>query len=285
MENQCNNQNEDKDIVTDPSILFKKLYDIIVILRGSDGCPWDRKQTAHTLRKSIIEEAYECISAIDESSDEHLKEELGDLLLVISMIIRIKEQENTFTYSDVLKEISEKLIRRHPHVFGNENFQTAEEVIISWDKIKAEKEGKKTGDSILESIPGSFPPLEKAYAIQKKVSKVGFDWKEVDPVWKKLDEEIDELKLELKNGSSAKAEEELGDILFTIVNIGRLLKINSSVALNRTNDKFIKRFRELEKRIKERNIKVEDAGLEVLDEVWDEIKGEERQRKSFGKGD
>ncbi|MBN2444634.1 MAG: nucleoside triphosphate pyrophosphohydrolase [Spirochaetales bacterium] len=258
----------------DPSVFFKKLYDIIVTLRDPGGCPWDLKQTVHSLRESLIEESYECVSAIDEADDENLREELGDILLVLSMIIRIKEQDNAFTYADVLQEISDKLIRRHPHVFGKEILETAEEVLVNWDKIKTEVEGKKAIVSLLESIPRAFPPLEKAYAIQKKVSKVGFDWKEVGPVWEKLDEEINELKIEIDKGDTEKIEEELGDVLFTIVNLGRLLKINPGIALNRTNAKFMKRFMELEQRVKKRGIDINDAGLEVLDEIWDEIKGE-----------
>lgn len=266
---------QDRENKQDPSAIFKKLYDIVVLLRGPSGCPWDKKQTARSLRNSIIEEAYECVSAIDESNNENLLEELGDLLLVISMIIRIKEQENAFTCREVLREICNKLIRRHPHVFGNVTLETADEVIANWDRIKTEVEGKKPKHSILEKIPGSFPPLEKAFAIQKKVSKVGFDWKKVEPVWDKLNEEIKEFKTAINNNSRENIEEELGDILFTIVNIGRLLKINPAIALHRTNDKFMKRFIELEKRIREKNIKLEDAGLEMLDRIWDEIKNKE----------
>ncbi|MBN2535708.1 MAG: nucleoside triphosphate pyrophosphohydrolase [Spirochaetales bacterium] len=270
MEKDLNTEN-----TRDLPALFKKLYDIIVLLREPSGCPWDKKQTARSIRGNLIEEAYECVSAVDESDDENLKEELGDLLLVISMIIRIKEQEHAFTYSEVLKEICAKLIRRHPHVFGNETLKTAEEVVITWEKIKTDVEGKKTEHSILENIPGALPPLEKALSIQKKVSKVGFDWKKLEPVWEKLDEEIQEFKAAVQNNMSEQSEEELGDILFTIVNIGRLLKINSALALHRTNDKFMKRFIELEKRTREKGIKLEDAGLEILDRMWDEIKNEE----------
>jgi tetrapyrrole methylase family protein / MazG family protein len=270
-------QNNNKNLYPEddtPSALFTHLYEIITTLRGPEGCPWDKKQTATTLRGSIIEEAYECVSAINENDDENLKEELGDLLLVVFLIVRIKEQENAFSITDVLRDISEKLIRRHPHVFGDTTIETAEEVKKSWDKIKSDVEGKKPVHSILESIPGAFPPVEKAYAIQKTVSKVGFDWKEAAPVWEKLDEEIGELKEELQKGDKEMAEEELGDILFTVVNLGRLLKMQPSAALQRTNEKFIRRFMALEKKLQDRNIDIKSAGLDVLDSVWDEVKGD-----------
>lgn len=276
-DNKYNHNHLDSKQEGDLLVLFKELYEIVVLLRGPDGCPWDKKQTPRSLRNSIIEEAYECVSAIDESSNENLCEELGDLLLVISMIIRIKEQENAFTYKEVLRGICDKLIRRHPHVFRNENLKTPDEVIMNWEKIKTDIEGKKPKHSILENIPGAFPPLEKALTIQKKVSKVGFDWKEVEPVWEKLDEEIRELKTAIKTNINEDIEEELGDILFTIVNIGRLLKINPATALHRTNEKFIKRFYELEERIRKKNIKLENAGLKMLDSIWDEIKNQDSE--------
>jgi len=272
-----NSHNPENNNKTDPSLLFKKLYNIIVTLRGPDGCPWDKEQNTDTMRKSIIEEAYECVNAIDNTDDSNLKEELGDILLVVSMIIRIKEQDNVFTYNDVLQNITEKLIRRHPHVFGSENFDTAEEVLINWNKIKTDVEGKKPVHSILEHIPNAFPPLEKAYAIQKKVSKVGFDWKKTGPVWEKLDEEINELKTAVQNKDKSDIEEEIGDIFFTVVNICRLMHLHPGLALNRTNEKFIKRFMKLEERMKEKNIPLEEAGLPVLDQIWDEVKKEEKR--------
>jgi tetrapyrrole methylase family protein/MazG family protein len=251
---------------------FSKLYSIIKQLRGPEGCPWDKKQTASTLRKSLVEEAYECINAIDEEDDENLKEELGDLFLVILMIIRIKEQEERFTIQEVLDGISEKLIRRHPHVFGNDKVKSVDDVIIKWEHIKTNVEGKKREKYLLDSIPKAFPPLGKAIAIQKKVSRIGFDWKNVEPVWHKLEEEIDELKTAYEKQHMLHMEEELGDIIFTIINIARLMNIDPSIALNRTNNKFIERFTQVEKKLQQEGIDIHKAGLELMDALWNEIK-------------
>jgi tetrapyrrole methylase family protein/MazG family protein len=251
---------------------FSTLYNIIKRLRGPEGCPWDKKQTASTLRKSLVEETYECINAIDEEDDENLKEECGDLFLVIIMIIRIKEQEAQFTIEEVLDGISEKLIRRHPHVFGNEKVKSVDDVITKWEYIKTNIEGKKSEKYLLDAIPNAFPPLEKAIAIQKKVSRIGFDWKNVEPVWHKLEEEIDELKTAYEKQEFLHMEEELGDILFTIINIARLLHINPSLALNRTNNKFIERFTLVEKKLQQKGIDIHKAGLALMDTLWNEIK-------------
>ncbi|MBN1696083.1 MAG: nucleoside triphosphate pyrophosphohydrolase [Spirochaetales bacterium] len=251
---------------------FMRLYGIVKRLRGPDGCPWDRKQSASTLRKSLIEEAYESIDAIECDDDENLKEELGDLFLVILMMIRIKEENRKFTLTDVLGDISEKLIRRHPHVFGDEKVGSADEVIVKWEEIKTTVEGKNRTPHLLDSIPRALPPLEKAAAIQKKVSKVGFDWTETAPVFGKLEEEIDELHRAVKTGGIRQTEEEIGDILFTVVNLARLMKIDPSLALNRTNNKFTARFMEIEKRLIEKGIPLEEAGLALMDRLWNEIK-------------
>ncbi len=254
---------------------FGRFYGIIKRLRDPGGCPWDIEQTPLSMRENLVEEAYECVDAIDKNDDENLKEELGDILLVIAMIVRMKEQENRFTFSQVLDGISEKLVRRHPHVFGDSVVSDSGEVVEQWDRIKKDVEGKKKG-SIFDTIPASLPPLERALKLQKKAAKVRFDWKESGPIVLKLKEEVGELEQALLANDSVDAEEEFGDILFTIVNIGRFASINPSIALNRTNEKFKARFMEVEKRLAEMGIPVEKAGLELMDSLWNSIKAESK---------
>lgn len=265
------------NINSDRKEYFEKLYQIIKRLRAPNGCPWDLEQTAISLRKDLLEEVYECIDAIDTGDNENLKEELGDLFLLLTMITRIKEQEGVFSLEEVLETICAKLIRRHPHVFGNDKITEIEDIIKKWDSIKENIEGKKNIKSIFENIPSALPPLEKANAIQKKAAKVGFEWDAIEPVFAKLEEEVGELKFEYEQGNRQKTEEELGDVLFTVVNIARKMKIDPTLALNRTNCKFIKRFQEIESILKEKNMELAETDLKFLDSLWDEIKLREKQ--------
>jgi tetrapyrrole methylase family protein/MazG family protein len=257
---------------------FSRLYDVIAKLRAPDGCPWDREQTPSSLRKDLMEECYECIEAIDEKDPAHIKEELGDLFLLVTMISYMHEQENSFTLSDVLNAVSEKLIRRHPHVFGDEKVSGTDEVLDNWAKIKVEQEGRAPKDSILDEVSSALPPLDKAWKLQKKASKVGFDWSDAAGVFAKIDEELNEVKevlhhAETNNESHIEnLEGELGDLLFSVVNLCRFFKIDASVALQRTNTKFIKRFKHVEKRMKECNQSMTHENLEVMDSFWDEAK-------------
>jgi tetrapyrrole methylase family protein/MazG family protein len=182
------------DASNDAAAGFGRLFEIVRRLRAPDGCAWDRAQTPYSLRGNLIEEAYEAISAIEEGDEGNLQEELGDLLLVLTMIAYMKEQEKSFQVAEVLEHICAKLIRRHPHVFGDARKETPAEVIEQWDHIKENLEGKKPKNSVLERVPRTLPPLERAYEIQHKVAKVGFDWDGVQPVWEKLAEEIRELR-------------------------------------------------------------------------------------------
>ena len=259
----------------DVETAFGKLYEIVKRLRAPDGCPWDRKQNPYTIRTNLIEEAYECVSAIEEEDDENLEEELGDLLLVVTMIAYMKEQEDRLQLTRVLKHICSKLIRRHPHVFGDAKKETPDEVIEQWNHIKDHVEGKKPKHSVLERVPRTLPPLERALEIQKKVSKVGFDWDHVSPVWEKLEEEIEELKTAHDGRDARRIEQEFGDILFTLVNLGRLMNIDPTLALNGTNQKFINRFQELERRLQDQGRKPEDLDLDALDNIWNQIKTDE----------
>ena len=256
----------------DVETAFGKLYELVKRLRAPDGCPWDRKQNPYTIRTNLIEEAYECVSAIEEEDDENLEEELGDLLLVVTMIAYMKEQDGRLQLTRVLKHICSKLIRRHPHVFGDAKKETPDEVIEQWNHIKDHVEGKKPKHSVLERVPRTLPPLERALEIQKKVSKVGFDWDHVSPVWEKLEEEIEELKTAHDGRDVRRIEQEFGDLLFTLVNLGRLMNIDPTLALNGTNQKFINRFQELERRLQDQGRKPEDLDLDALDTIWNQIK-------------
>ncbi len=255
---------------------FDRLYAIIRRLRAPDGCPWDREQTPETMRGSLVEEAYECVSAIEEGDVENLREELGDLMLVSTMIAYMSEQEGRFKVAEVFDEICAKLVRRHPHVFGEVESKTAGEVLQQWEQIKEHVEGKKAKHSVLERVPRTLPPLERAYLIQQKVGKIGFDWKEPGPVWEKLAEEIGELKQAHGRGDQREVERELGDLLFTVVNLGRLMKVDPTLALNGTNQKFVGRFQELERRLAAQGLNPKGATLEQMDGIWEQIKTEER---------
>jgi tetrapyrrole methylase family protein/MazG family protein len=253
---------------------YGRLYAIVRRLRAPDGCPWDREQSSDSLRGSLIEEAYECVSAIEEGNTDNLREELGDLMLVSTMIAYMNQQEGRFTLSEVFGEICEKLIRRHPHVFGEVEVKTAGEVLAQWEHIKENVERKEPKTSALQKVPRTLPPLERAFLIQQKVSKVGFDWKEVGPLWEKLEEEIAELKEARRQEDPREIEREFGDLLFTMVNLGRLLGVDPTLALNSTNEKFIARFREMERRLQERGLEPGMADLPAMDAVWEEIKAE-----------
>lgn len=259
---------------------FERFLQIIKRLRAPDGCPWDLAQSPYTLRGNLIEETYEAISAVEENDDENLREELGDVLLVALMIAYMKEQEGRFRVEEVFEHISAKLVRRHPHVFGGARKNTPGEVVEQWDHIKENVEGKKPKNSVLDRVPRTLPPLERAYEIQSKVAKVGFDWADVEPVWDKLAEEVRELK-EAAGGTDARSiEGELGDLLFTVVNLGRLLGIDPTLALNGTNQRFISRFQQLESRLAAQGLTPREAGLERMDALWNQIKDQEGSSSS-----
>ena len=267
---------------SDAPASFERLYEIIRRLRGPGGCPWDIEQTPETLRASLVDEVWECVSAIDSRDDRNLEEELGDLYLLITMVSWMKEQEGAFTVASTLSHISDKLVRRHPHVFGSAGAAAGEErasapdvhhVLVQWDAIKATERGEpKPGASALDRVPKSLPPLEKSAELQKKAAKVGFDWPGPEPVWAKIEEEMGELREALDGGNPRRVEEEVGDLLFSVVNLARLLKVDSSLALHGTNGKFERRFREVERRLAAEGSRPKDAGLTRMDELWDQVK-------------
>jgi len=258
---------------------FEKFYNIIIKLRSKEGCPWDREQTAASVRTNLLEEVYECIEAISAKDDFHTAEELGDILLVISMISRIKEEENAFTFKEVIERVSEKLIRRHPHVFADNDAKTSDEVLKNWEQIKKTEsvgnediEKKDLPKSKLDGISKGIPPLERAYRFQKKASKAGFDWNNISDVLEKVKEELQELEQEIFSGKKDKIEEELGDILFSVINAARFLKIDPSIALHRTNEKFLARFKKVEKGMEEMGLPMKHENLEIMDKLWEEAK-------------
>lgn len=267
---------------------FNRLYETIIRLRAPGGCPWDIEQTPKTLRETLIEEAYETVEAITDEDPEHVKEEIGDVFLNAAMLAYMYEQEGTFTVADSLESVSDKLIRRHPHVFGQtEGFagpgsegasDTAEKVLAQWDVIKRGVEGRR-GASILDEVSRGMPALERANKLQKKASKSGFDWKTLDDVWPKVDEELAELRTAVLSGDTSAIEDELGDLLFAIVNIARHLKVDPGVALTRTNAKFTRRFTYVEHAMKKAGLPLDKAHLGEMDVFWDEAKRVERQKK------
>ncbi len=241
---------------------------IFVVWELREKCPWDRKQTFQTLKNLTIEETYELCEEIERLSYEGIKEELGDLLLHIIFYAKIGSEKNKFNIGQIAREIKTKLIRRHPHVYEDKKIKNSEEVKSNWENIKL-KEGRS---SILDGVPKNLPPLLKAYRIQDKVSSVGFDWKKSDDVLKKLDEEINEFKEEIKNINKNKLEDEFGDILFSLINLSRHFNINPYDALQRSNAKFTKRFKFVEQKAKKMKKEIVNISLKEIEELWEDSK-------------
>ena len=245
---------------------LERLLDIMDELR--EKCPWDRKQTFETLRHLTIEETYELGDAILENNLNEIKKELGDLLLHIFFYSKIGSEKKSFDIADVANQIADKLIRRHPHIYGETNVENADQVVKNWEDIKL-KEGKK---SVLEGVPNSLPALVKAYRIQEKVSGVGFDWDKKEAVLEKVKEELDELRTEIDAGDSKKMEAELGDVIFSLVNYARFLNVNPENALELTNKKFIRRFKYIEDKALKCQRKVSELSNEEMEILWEEAK-------------
>jgi tetrapyrrole methylase family protein/MazG family protein len=265
--------------VQDEEILYQEFgtfRSVIAALRGPSGCPWDKEQTHQSLKPYLIEEAYEVLEAIDEEDDDHLVEELGDVLLQVLLHAQIGEDEGWFTIDDVIRGVTEKMIRRHPHVFGELSAESASDVNAIWGEIKKQENTGTNVESILKGIPKSFPGLLMAYQIQKRAAKVGFDWDDDQPIWEKIQEEIQEFKTEIQQQSPKEvASKELGDILFALVNIARFYQIDPEVAIMQTNQKFMNRFRYMEERVREKQVPIETLSLEELDHLWEEAKKKE----------
>jgi len=248
---------------------IQKLEDLVERLRGEDGCPWDRVQTRESLKPMLIEEAYEVVESIDVENWKALSEELGDLLLQIIFQAVIAQESGHFSLHSVIENISNKLIERHPHVFGKKKVRSARDVEENWEHIKIKKE--KRG-SLLNSIPKTAPALLRAQRLQERAGRVSFDWKNISDVIKKLEEELGELKKAINEKSRPDIEEELGDILFSLVNVSRFLGISAEDALRMSNEKFLRRFQFIEHAYKYDYEKMRKAGLDKLDKKWEEAK-------------
>jgi MazG family protein len=246
---------------------FTRFLEITKRLRRE--CPWDREQTHGSIRASLIEEAYEVVEAIDEGNLDELKKELGDLLLHVAFHSNIAEENGEFTLDDVITSITEKLIFRHPHIFGTVTVANADEVKRNWEKLKME-EGR---ESLLEGVPRELPGLLRAHRLQEKASKAGFDWEKREDVWKKVEEEMGELHRAIDTAGQEEVEMEFGDLMFALVNYARFLKVNPENALRRTVEKFIARFQFVERRLKESGREIGSATLKEMDELWEEAKG------------
>jgi tetrapyrrole methylase family protein/MazG family protein len=250
---------------------FDELVAIMTRLRS--GCPWDRKQSHDSLKPYLIEEAYELLEAIEAGDDSAMREELGDLLLQIVFHAELGRERGAFDISDVVSGISKKMVHRHPHVFGDKTYETAEEVVGQWEERKKE-EGKKR-ESILEGIPREMPSLLRAHRLQSRASKVGFDWQRIEDVIAKLNEELHEFHEALRKKSQDEVENELGDIFFALVNLSRFVGVNPEDALRKTISKFVKRFRHIEMRAAEEGRELRDMSLEEMDALWNEAKAGE----------
>lgn len=248
------------------------LIDIVEILRSPGGCPWDIEQDHKSIRRDFLEETYEVIEAINKDDRDGLLEELGDVLLQVVFHAQIEREKNSFDLNDVADGVCKKMIERHPHVFGNVSAETSEQVLENWDVIKKQTKQQKSQTESMLSIPREFPALMRADKVQKKAAKVGFDWDSVDGALDKVNEELDELKEAIQMGVVENANEELGDLLFSVVNVSRFISVDSEEALTKATDKFIDRFSKVEKMAEEKGLNMKETDLDELDKLWDEAK-------------
>ncbi len=250
---------------------FSSLIEVMDTLRSEKGCPWDREQTLESLREYLIEESYEVLDKIHRSDFHGLMEELGDLLFEIIFLAKIASDMGKFTIFDVIEEIREKMIRRHPHVFGESQFDTSDEVSINWHKIKETEENKRY-DSILGGVPKNLPALFRSFKLTKKAARVNFDWEKVEQIFEKLDEEVAEFRTALEKRDREEIEAEMGDILFAAANIARFVKVNPEIALVKANARFEKRFHYMESRLEDNGLNIENTPFELMEKLWEESK-------------
>lgn len=255
---------------------LKELEQLVRTLRGPDGCPWDREQTASDLKSYLVSEVYEVLEAIDLGDSTKIKEESGDVLFLIVFLVDIFREKDDFTIDEVIGAVRDKMIRRHPHVFGNTRVNNTDEIKLNWRKMK-EREGKPaTGESILDGVPDFLPALFQAQRLTQKAARVGFDWQTPSQIISKIEEELDELKQSLDENEHNAIEDELGDLFFSLVNLGRFLKMDSEQALRKTNKKFTRRFRYMENSFRHAGRDINQASLEEMDAWWEKAKARER---------
>ncbi|KJE28170.1 MazG family protein [Geobacillus kaustophilus] len=255
---------------------FETLRRVIATLRGPNGCPWDRKQTHASLKRYLLEEVYELLEAIDEGDDDHMVEELGDVLLQVMLHAQIGADRGLFSIDDVIRTLTAKMIRRHPHVFGDVTAETAEQVVANWEKIKEKEKGGGLSESILADIPKSLPGTMRAYELQKRAAKVGFDWDDAAPIWQKVEEEMAEFRAETSGGRRDRLVGEFGDLLFALINLARYYGIQPEEALQMANDKFARRFAYIEEQVRKSGRSITSFSLAELDRFWEEAKENER---------
>lgn len=248
------------------------LLNIIKLLRSGDGCPWDREQDHHSIRKNFLEETYEVIEAIDKEDSELLKEELGDVLMQVVFHAQMENEKNRFDFSDVCDGVSKKLIERHPHVFGDVTVGNSDEVLVNWDQIKRKTKGQKSTTETLKSVPAVLPALMRSEKVQHRAAKCGFDYPRIEYALKDLDSEIIELKEAIAEGNQEHIDEELGDLLFSVVNAARFTKTDAEEALSSSCEKFILRFEQVEKMAESLEIDIGQASIEELDKLWKKAK-------------
>ncbi len=251
---------------------FAELVRIMERLRGPGGCPWDREQTRESIKPYVIEEAYEVAEAIEDNNIEELRAELGDLLLQIVFHSEMARAEGLFTIEEVIRGISEKMIRRHPHVFSDTEVKDSAEVLRNWARIKAEERKDRQDNSVVSGVPRALPALQRAHRIGEKASRVGFDWEAAHEVLEKVHEELAELEAAVEHGDRAEVEAELGDVLFALTSLGRHLDIHAEDALHRASERFIRRFRYLEERLAERQQDLHDTPVQEMNSLWEEAK-------------
>ncbi|HEY5609929.1 MAG TPA: nucleoside triphosphate pyrophosphohydrolase [Thermoanaerobaculia bacterium] len=250
---------------------FTDLVQLMTRLRAPGGCPWDREQTFTDLKPFVIEEAYEVVEAIDRDDRDALREEIGDLLLEAVFLAEIAREEGSFDIEDTITAVHDKLVRRHPHVFGNVKADSADAVLQNWERLKS-AERREQNQGILSGVPRSLPALLKAVRLTEKAARIGFDWRSTEDIFQKLDEETRELQEALEKEDSAEIEYELGDLLFTIANIARRLDINAEEALQAANRKFTRRFEAIESSLRESSRTFDDVTLQQMDEMWEDAK-------------
>jgi tetrapyrrole methylase family protein/MazG family protein len=270
---------------------FEKLVALQARLRAPNGCPWDREQTHSTLRTYLIEEAYEVLDALESGDDAKFAEELGDLLLQVVFHSQIAAEERRFTIADVIREIHEKMVRRHPHVFGTQRAKDAAEVLRNWEQIKAQERGEKSAGesvetpkrpaSVLDGVPHTLPATLEGLQLTKKAARIGFDWYDAQGILEKICEECAELQQVLETKDTRRAEEELGDLLFAVVNLARFVQVDPEIALKRANAKFTSRFHEMERQARATGRTLEKVTRTEMEEFWDATKRAERERGRF----
>ncbi len=251
---------------------IEDLRDIIVTLRGENGCPWDRVQTHQSLKKDMIEECYEAIDALDSGDDHAFANELGDVLLQVIFHSRLAEERGAFDFNDVLNEICTKLITRHTHVFGKDKAVSAEEALGQWEKNKKKEKNLDSYTAMLEDVPHYLPALMRSAKIQKKAASIGFDWKNTEGVYDKISEETEELREAVYDSNTDRIEEEYGDMLFSVVNLGRHLNLTPEIALTKASDKFIKRFKAMEEKTVAEGVDMANLTDEQFDRLWNSVK-------------